>query len=107
VWPNRESTAQLDWQAPGAGDAAVPTSLSWKVPLLRSNIYLAAEIAPDSGRFLPVRSSVRTGGGPGAPTVTSTTFFDPPTEMARLDPPSSTSGVFQIDYLAPPEWCTP
>jgi len=96
-----------DFSRVAAERRTVLTTLSWKVPLLRSNIYLAAEIAPDSGHFLPVRSSVRTGGGPGALTITATTFFDPPTEMARLDPPSSTSGVFQIDYLAPPEWCTP
>ena len=106
VWPTEGAAVPLDWQTPGAQSASSLTAVSRQLPLFRSNMYVAAEAADGSGRFLTVRSTTRLQGGAGAPSATAATFFDPPTPMVRLDAPSSSSSVFQVDYLAPPEWCT-
>jgi hypothetical protein len=35
------------------------------------------------------------------------TFFNPPTPMVELAARSLGGGVYNVDYLALPEWCTP
>jgi hypothetical protein len=82
------------------------TAVSRQLPSFQANMYVGVATA-DNSQFLPMRSSAKTAGGSGAPTVTGTTFFDPPTQMIRLDAPSTSSSTFNVDYLAPAEWCTP
>jgi hypothetical protein len=107
AWPTPGPSNSLDWRTPGVSDAGTLTAVSDQMPLFVSNMYVYAEVADGSGRVLDVRSSAQTGGGPSAPTVTVGTQFNPPTQMVRLDGPSAGSGVYQVDYLALPEWCTP
>jgi hypothetical protein len=97
----------LDWQSPGAGDAPVPVSFTRALALFTSNLYVAAEIADNTGVFLPMRSGSAVDGGVSAATVTGSTFFQPLTNMARINGPTTASGKFQLDFLAPAEWCTP
>lgn len=107
AWPYPGPSISLDWRTPGVSDAATLTAVTEQLPLFISNMYVYAEVADGSQRVLQVRSAVKTQGGPAAPRIVINTFFDPPTPMLRLSPPSLGSGVFQLEFLALPEWCTP
>jgi hypothetical protein len=107
-WPTAAPPQEpLPWQSPGAGDAPVPVSFTRALPLFSSNLYVAAEIADNTSVFLPLRSASQVSGGALAATVTGGTFFQPLTNMARINGPMTTTGKFQLDFLAPAEWCTP
>jgi hypothetical protein len=47
------------------------------------------------------------GGGPFAGTITGGTYFDRSNNMASISGPTTVGGTFQLDFLAPAEWCTP
>ncbi len=106
VWPTPVSSATLDWQSADAPTPGAVTSVARQMPSFVANMYVAAE-AVDVGQFLPMQSSTKTAGGPGAPNVTDNTYFNPPTQMAKLDTPATASGTYTIEYLAPAQWCTP
>lgn len=105
AWPNPGNT--LDFQSPGIFDAGAPQTFSQQLPEFASNLYVVAEVAPGSGRVLPMRSGALATPTAGAPTVSSGTFFKPPTQMAQVTAPSTVNATFNIDFLAPPEWCAP
>ena len=106
VWPTPVSSATLDWQSADAPTPGAVTSVARQMPSFVANMYVAAE-AVDVGQFLHMQSSTKTAGGPGAPNVTGNTYFNPPTQMAKLDTPATASGTYTIEYLAPAQWCTP
>jgi hypothetical protein len=107
-WPTPAPPQEpLAWQSTGAGDAPVAVSFTRALPLFASNLYVAAEIADNTGVFLPMRSASQMNAGPVVATVDGGTFFQPLTNMARINGPTTTTGKFQIDFLAPAEWCTP
>ena len=53
----------------------MPVSFSRALPLFVSNLYIAAEIADNTGVFLPLQSASPISDGPMAATVTGATFF--------------------------------
>ena len=107
VWPTPTASAPLDWQTPGIGTAGTSVTMARALPQFRSHMYVAAEVPPDSGRFLPMLSAAQIGGAQIGPNVTGSTYFIPPTLMAKIDAPVTTTNAYQIQFLALPEWCTP
>jgi hypothetical protein len=110
VWPapDVDVNKPVPFVSAGVRPAGSAALISRQLAYFTSSIYVMAEVADGSGRVLTVKSAVQTGGGVGGPPKVSTApQFSPPTPMARLDPPSSTSAAFDIDFLALPEWCTP
>ena len=108
VFPVVTPGSELDWQSPGVTSAAALSTVSRQLQKFYTNMYVAAEVvgsSPDT--YLPMRSAVQTGGGAGAPIVVGGTYFNPLTPMAQLSAPSLAAGVYDINFLALPEWCTP